>query len=115
MTPALEVELAYRACEDITRREAANFYYGIRLLPRDKREAMSAVYAFARRVDDIGDGDGDRTRSWLRSKGERDRLAAVAEAAVGGPAPATWCEDSVSVGPADAATASTSRSRRSSC
>ena len=55
--PALEIELAYRACEDITRREAANFYYGIRLLPRDKRHAMSAVYAFARRVDDIGDGD----------------------------------------------------------
>jgi phytoene synthase len=53
--PAVEVELAYRACEEITRREAANFYYGIRLLPRDKRQAMSAVYAFARRVDDIGD------------------------------------------------------------
>jgi len=57
--PALEVEHAYRACEEITRVEAANFYYGIRLLPRDKRQAMSAVYAFARRVDDIGDGDAD--------------------------------------------------------
>ncbi|MHB8694764.1 MAG: phytoene/squalene synthase family protein [Solirubrobacteraceae bacterium] len=56
--PALEIELSYRACEEITRREAANFFYGIRLLPRDKRHAMSAVYAFARRVDDIGDGDG---------------------------------------------------------
>src|ERR1700736_4624915 len=47
---------AYRQCEAITRRRAANFYYGIRLLPADKRRAMSAVYAFARRVDDIGDG-----------------------------------------------------------
>jgi phytoene synthase len=35
---------------------AANFYYGIRLLPREKRRATCAVYAFARRVDDIGDG-----------------------------------------------------------
>src|ERR1700742_314777 len=58
---ALEVEHAYRECEQITRREAANFYYGIRLLPRFKRQAMCAVYAFARRVDDIGDGDGSGT------------------------------------------------------
>ena len=47
---------AYRQCEAITRRTAANFYYGIRLLPPDRRRAMCAVYAFARRVDDIGDG-----------------------------------------------------------
>ncbi len=56
--PALEADFAYRECERITRREAANFFYGIRLLPRPKREAMSAVYAFARRVDDIGDDAG---------------------------------------------------------
>jgi phytoene synthase len=53
--PAIEIERCCRRCEEITRAEAANFYYGIRLLPRDKRAAMSAVYAFARRVDDIGD------------------------------------------------------------
>jgi 15-cis-phytoene synthase len=47
---------AYRRCESITRRQAANFYYGIRLLPRERRRAMCAAYAFARRVDDIGDG-----------------------------------------------------------
>ena len=55
--PALEIERAYDTCDRITRREAANFYYGIRLLTRPKRQAMSAVYAFARRVDDIGDGN----------------------------------------------------------
>lgn len=49
-------EAAYRECERITKREAANFYYGIRLLPQDKRRAMCAAYAFARRIDDIGDG-----------------------------------------------------------
>jgi 15-cis-phytoene synthase len=48
--------LAYRQCESLTRRAAANFYYGIRLLPAPKRRAMCAVYAFARRVDDIADG-----------------------------------------------------------
>ncbi len=47
---------AYDHCESTTRMAAANFYYGIRLLPREKRRATCAVYAFARRVDDIGDG-----------------------------------------------------------
>jgi phytoene synthase len=47
---------AYELSERITRSQARNFYYGIRLLPGDKRRAMSAVYAFARRVDDVGDG-----------------------------------------------------------
>ncbi|HEY4898055.1 MAG TPA: squalene/phytoene synthase family protein [Solirubrobacteraceae bacterium] len=56
MTPTGELAEDYRRCEEITRREAANFYWGIRLLPADRRHAMSAVYAFARRVDDIGDG-----------------------------------------------------------
>lgn len=48
---------AYRECEQITRTEAGNFYYGIRLLPADKRSALCALYALARRIDDIGDGD----------------------------------------------------------
>ena len=48
---------AYATCESITREQARNFYYGIRLLPADKRAALCAVYALARRIDDIGDGD----------------------------------------------------------
>ena len=50
---------AYSFCESVTRARAANFYYGIRLLDSEKRRAMCAVYAFARRVDDIGDGELD--------------------------------------------------------
>jgi phytoene synthase len=53
---AISTADAYLRCEAITRTEAANFYYGIRLLSRDRRHAMSAAYAFARRIDDIGDG-----------------------------------------------------------
>src|SRR5437763_5905024 len=47
---------AYRHCEALTREQAGNFYYGIRLLPGPKRRAMCAVYAFAWLIDDIGDG-----------------------------------------------------------
>jgi phytoene synthase len=53
---AARTRLAYRQCESLTRVAAGNFYYGIRLLPGPKRRAMCAVYAYARRVDDIGDG-----------------------------------------------------------
>jgi 15-cis-phytoene synthase len=55
MTSTLDA--AYVACADITRDQARNFHYGIRLLPPDKRGALCAVYALARRIDDIGDGD----------------------------------------------------------
>ncbi len=54
MTP--DVSAAYRACERITGEQARNFAWGIRLLPGPKRRALSAVYAMARRIDDIGDG-----------------------------------------------------------
>ena len=80
---ALELEHAYRECEQITRREAANFYYGIRLLPRFKRQAMCANYAFARRVDDIGDdGALDRAEQIERLAQERAGLAAIATGSV---------------------------------
>jgi squalene synthase HpnD len=54
--PSHDVQAAYRRCEQITRQQAKNFSYGIALLPPAKRRALSAVYAFARRIDDIGDG-----------------------------------------------------------
>jgi 15-cis-phytoene synthase len=76
--PALELDLAYRECEEITRREAANFYYGIRLLAREKRQAMCAVYAFARRIDDIGDEEGEPQAKLLELQAERAKLAAIA-------------------------------------
>jgi phytoene synthase len=53
----LTITDAYADCERITKAQARNFYYGIRLLPPPKRTALSAVYALARRIDDIGDGD----------------------------------------------------------
>ena len=51
----MSVQEAYAEAVRITRREARNFAWGIALLPRAKRDAISALYAFARRVDDIAD------------------------------------------------------------
>jgi phytoene synthase len=65
----MNVEEAYAACERITSEQARNFSYGIRLLPPPKRRAMCALYAMARRIDDIGDGEGEA----------HDKLGALAE------------------------------------
>ena len=55
-TPAPpQLVMAYSVCKGITRRNAKNFYYGFLVLPRRKREALCAVYAFMRRCDDITD------------------------------------------------------------
>lgn len=52
----MTIEQAFLAAETVTRTEARNFYYGIRLLPARKRQGLCALYALARRIDDIGDG-----------------------------------------------------------
>ena len=49
---------AYAVCRGISRRAAKNFYYGFMVLPSEKRNALSAVYAFMRHADDISDGPG---------------------------------------------------------
>ncbi|MFD2764885.1 presqualene diphosphate synthase HpnD [Micromonospora eburnea] len=73
MTTVCDVDTAYRRCEQITRSQAANFAYGIRLLPPVKRRALSAIYATARRIDDIGDGT-------LPPEEKLDQLARTREA-----------------------------------
>lgn len=52
---ASQLDMAYSVCRSIARAAAKNFYYGLMVLPRRKRNALSAVYAFMRRCDDIVD------------------------------------------------------------
>jgi squalene synthase HpnD len=82
---AMDVAAAYQHCEEITWSQARNFSYGIRLLPPDKRRALAAVYAFARRIDDIGDGTLPPADK-LSALGEaRASIMAVAHGASPGP------------------------------
>jgi 15-cis-phytoene synthase len=50
-----QLHMAYSVCRGITRERAKNFYYGFLVLPKLKRQALCAVYAFMRRCDDIAD------------------------------------------------------------
>lgn len=70
---------AYTACQEITRSEARNFYYGIRLLPPPKRDALCALYALARRIDDIGDGDLPLARKRTELELVRKRLGSIGD------------------------------------
>jgi phytoene synthase len=85
MSSAAEIEEAYRHCEAVTRAQAANFFYGIRLLPGERRRAMCAVYAFARRVDDIGDGTLAHEEKLRRLDAEAAAIAALDASTDNGP------------------------------
>jgi len=74
-----EIDVAYDECRRITNAEARNFAYGIRLLPPPKRRAMSAVYALARRIDDVGDGPLPADVKRARLDGLRASIAAMEE------------------------------------
>ena len=74
-----ETASAYSQALRITRREARSFAWGIRVLPRSKRRAVAALYAFARRVDDIAD-DGS-----LAAEERRSRLVSCRAAVEGLP------------------------------
>lgn len=76
------VQAAYSYCEAVTGQQARNFAYGIRLLPAEKRQAMSALYAFSRRVDDIGDGELEPETKRVRLENTRTLLDRVRSGAV---------------------------------
>ncbi|MBC3841594.1 presqualene diphosphate synthase HpnD [Streptacidiphilus sp. 4-A2] len=77
-----QVVAAYSYCEAVTGAQARNFSYGIRLLPLPKRRAMSAIYALARRIDDIGDGDWPVERKAEQLGRTRALLDEIREGAV---------------------------------
>lgn len=78
-TPAVDAPQADAAqqAEDIVRRSGTSFYWAMRRLPEEKRNAMYAIYAFCREVDDIADGSDEietklsRLGEW---RGEIERL-----------------------------------------
>ena len=63
-----ELDLAYSHCQRVARKQARNFYYAFRTLPRAERRAIYATYAFCRHCDDIADDD-------LPLEAKRERLA----------------------------------------
>ena len=57
--PSASLQKSYNYCRRLTKRQAANFYFGMKLMPEPKRSAMYALYAYMRLVDDIADDDAN--------------------------------------------------------
>jgi squalene synthase HpnC/squalene synthase HpnD len=69
------VDTSYAECRLVARRAASNFYYAFYLLPRAKRDALCAVYAFMRLVDDVSDSNASAPRSPESVAAQRAALA----------------------------------------
>ncbi len=67
-----EIEAAYERCGEDVRTRARNFWYGLRLLPREQYHALCAVYSWMRRVDDLADAEDEPAKA-------SDRHAALEE------------------------------------
>ncbi len=81
--PTVEESFAY--CRRVARSRARNFHYAFLLLPREKKEAMCAIYAFMRYCDDISDSAGAIPAPTIRSRQELlDRWKKTLEAALQG-------------------------------
>src|SRR5437660_4373815 len=67
--PDRSIDLSMQESRTITRNSASNLALAFVLLPKPKREAMSALYAFCREVDDAADDES------LPIETRRERLA----------------------------------------
>ena len=76
----MNVAAAYEECRRIARDSGSSFYAGMRLLPADRRDAIFAIYALARRIDDIADGDLSREEKLARLDRVRAQLDRLPEA-----------------------------------
>lgn len=60
--------------KDVVTRSGTTFFWSMRLLPRPKRQAMFAVYAFCREVDDVADGDAPLAAKHTQLQAWRDEI-----------------------------------------
>ena len=58
--------MSQRPSARLTRQSGTSFYYAFRILPRDKRDAIYALYSFCRVVDDCVDEEGGEGEAGLR-------------------------------------------------
>jgi phytoene synthase len=66
----LPLPQAYSDCARVARRQARNFYYAFLPLPRPRRHALYAVYAFARLADDLADEESRPLEERMRALDE---------------------------------------------
>jgi phytoene synthase len=73
----MKLDQSYAWAEQVARRQAKNFYYSFLLLPRPKRRAMCAIYAFMRYCDDLSDDEGIPDRAAAIARWRADLESAL--------------------------------------
>lgn len=81
MTPGLLSATDAAEMRRIAAGSGSSFYWAMRLLPRERREAMFAIYAFCRAVDDIADGPAPDARKRRELDAWRDEIARLEDGA----------------------------------
>lgn len=81
-SPALQSPLsslteAYAYCRQVTRKSSSNFYYAFRLLPSARHNALCALYAFCRFMDDIADQQENAVSSSSSDGNRNEKLSAL--------------------------------------
>jgi phytoene synthase len=62
---AAAIRESYRYCRKVAKARAKNFYYAFRLLDKEQRDGMCAIYAFMRHCDDLTDNPGTKDKSQI--------------------------------------------------
>jgi phytoene/squalene synthetase len=65
------------AVETVVKRAGTSFYRGMKILPKDRRAAMYAIYGFCRIVDDVADEPAPVPQKMAGLAAWRDRIAAL--------------------------------------
>jgi squalene synthase HpnC len=91
----LDVAQSYEACQKVARASHSNFYYAFYLLPKPKRNALAALYAFNRLVDDVADEGADlpaKQRGLARWRAELDEAVTGVDQSFDGTAATTLAD-----------------------
>lgn len=71
---------------ELVKRSGTSFYHGMKILSPERRDAMYAIYAFCRVVDDIADEEGrDFAAKQLELEEWRQRIAGLYQGKADGP------------------------------
>jgi phytoene synthase len=70
-----QLDHAYAICRGVTRSAAKNFFYAFLVMPKEKRNALCAVYAFMRHADDLSDDAAmPPEQRWQKLEAWRDQF-----------------------------------------
>src|SRR5690349_6521073 len=82
MKPEMQEPVEKKQPTPAARAGGSSFYFAMRILPREQREAMFEIYSFCKSVDDIADGNAPRASRLQQLAEWRARIDALCRGGV---------------------------------